>query len=179
MQQQRSLDKEQQQRVATTSSNDGINVAKTTSNKDAKTRTANKKRTIEKEGNMLHGGGNEKRVDYESSTGKQLEVRPSVVKLSQELKATNLLDSICNVYQPEELRQLAAILLRRLFKSEFVEFFKKQSTRCEGTNWKPQHLLNIIQQIDSNPEVCPHFEPQTENFPLRRQLVAKYRSRNS
>ncbi|KAL7723848.1 hypothetical protein ACLKA6_010357 [Drosophila palustris] len=38
---QRSLDKEQQQQVATTSSNDGIKVAKTTSNKDAKTRTAN------------------------------------------------------------------------------------------------------------------------------------------
>ncbi|KAM8702302.1 hypothetical protein ACLKA7_007644 [Drosophila subpalustris] len=49
-------------------------------------KTANKKRTIEKEGNMLHGGGNEKRVDYESSTGKQLEVRPSVVvKIMKEL----------------------------------------------------------------------------------------------
>ncbi|KAM8701704.1 hypothetical protein ACLKA7_011559 [Drosophila subpalustris] len=35
-------------------------------------KTANKKRTIEKEGNMLHGGDNEKRVDYESSTGEEL-----------------------------------------------------------------------------------------------------------
>ncbi|KAM8702303.1 hypothetical protein ACLKA7_007645 [Drosophila subpalustris] len=51
-------------------------------------KTANKKRTIEKEGNMLHGGGNEKRVDYESSTGKQLEVRPSVVVRAKSLQTS-------------------------------------------------------------------------------------------
>ncbi|KAM8708298.1 hypothetical protein ACLKA7_015293 [Drosophila subpalustris] len=51
-------------------------------------KTANKKRTIEKDGNMLHGGGNEKIVDYESSTGKQLEVRPSVVVRAKSLQTS-------------------------------------------------------------------------------------------
>ncbi|KAL7740495.1 hypothetical protein ACLKA6_007024 [Drosophila palustris] len=155
------------------------------------------------------------------------------LNLSQELKATNLLDSNCNVHQPEELRQLAAILLRRLFKSEFVEFFKKHRKQnivymhsAENTKEEAVHIYGYLcdlLEIDhpvilgtincSLPRIvsliadtfCSNLLDAraptgnrkthvsstsspvtkfltlapTENFPLRRQLVAKYRSRNS
>lgn len=44
--------------------------------------------------------------------------------LPRELKVTNLLDSIRNVEQSDEMRQMAAVLLRRFFKIEFLAFYK-------------------------------------------------------
>lgn len=62
--------------------------------------------------------------------------------LSRELKVTHLLGNIQNGQQSEEARQMAAVLLRRLFTTEFFDFYK-------GVGIKPrrespsEHLSNI------------------------------------
>jgi hypothetical protein len=48
--------------------------------------------------------------------------------LPVETKVTYLLSSVHNAAMEEELRQMAAVLLRRLFSTEFMEFFPKVST---------------------------------------------------
>ena len=48
--------------------------------------------------------------------------------LPVETKVTYLLSSIHNAAMEEELRQMAAVLLRRLLSTEFIEFFRKVST---------------------------------------------------
>jgi len=40
-------------------------------------------------------------------------------------KVTFLLTTICNGTQAEEMRAMAAVLLRRLFSSEFMDFYPK------------------------------------------------------
>lgn len=45
--------------------------------------------------------------------------------MSRELKVTHLLGNIHNGQQSEEARQMAAVLLRRLFTSDFMEFYKE------------------------------------------------------
>lgn len=50
--------------------------------------------------------------------------------LSRELKVTHLLGNLHNGQQSEEARQMAAVLLRRLFTSEFMDFYKDVSRRC-------------------------------------------------
>lgn len=47
--------------------------------------------------------------------------------MPRELKVTHLLATIHNGQQSEEARQMAAVLLRRLFTSEFLEFYKEVS----------------------------------------------------
>lgn len=47
--------------------------------------------------------------------------------VSRDLKVTHLLATIHNGQQSEEARQMAAVLLRRLFTSEFLEFYKEVS----------------------------------------------------
>lgn len=48
--------------------------------------------------------------------------------LPVESKVTFLLSSVHNAGIEEELRQMAAVLLRRLFTAEFMEFFPKVNT---------------------------------------------------
>lgn len=48
--------------------------------------------------------------------------------LPVESKVTFLLSSVHNAGMEEELRQMAAVLLRRLFTAEFMEFFPKVNT---------------------------------------------------
>lgn len=48
--------------------------------------------------------------------------------LPVETKVTYLLSSVHSATMEEELRQMAAVLLRRLFSTEFMEFFPKVST---------------------------------------------------
>lgn len=50
--------------------------------------------------------------------------------LPVETKVTYLLSSLHNAAMEEELRQMAAVLLRRLFSTEFMEFFPKVRTYC-------------------------------------------------
>lgn len=45
--------------------------------------------------------------------------------LPVESKVTYLLATICNGTLAEEMRAMAAVLLRRLFSSEFMEFYPK------------------------------------------------------
>lgn len=47
--------------------------------------------------------------------------------MPRDLKVTHLLATIHNGQQSEEARQMAAVLLRRLFTSEFLEFYKEVS----------------------------------------------------
>lgn len=48
--------------------------------------------------------------------------------LPVESKVTFLLSSVHNASMGEELRQMAAVLLRRLFSAEFMDFFPKVNT---------------------------------------------------
>lgn len=57
----------------------------------------------------------------------------------REVKVTHLLATIHNGHQSEEARQMAAVLLRRLFSSEFLEFYKEVS----------EQLLSFIVHFDS------------------------------
>jgi hypothetical protein len=48
--------------------------------------------------------------------------------LPVESKVTFLLNSVHDAGMEEELRQMAAVLLRRLFTAEFMDFFPKVNT---------------------------------------------------
>jgi len=45
--------------------------------------------------------------------------------LPVESKVTFLLTTVCNGTLAEEMRTIAAVLLRRLFSSEFMDFYPK------------------------------------------------------
>lgn len=49
--------------------------------------------------------------------------------MPRELKVTHLLATLHNGQQSEDARQMAAVLLRRLFTSEFLEFYKEVSKK--------------------------------------------------
>ncbi|GAB6024224.1 hypothetical protein CHUAL_008922 [Chamberlinius hualienensis] len=63
-------------------------------------------------------------------------------------KVPYLLTSIRNASASEEVRQMAAVLLRRLFSSEFEDFFPKLSPE-EKTQFQEQLLLTIQQETNS------------------------------
>ncbi|XP_015121637.1 importin-5 [Diachasma alloeum] len=62
--------------------------------------------------------------------------------LPVEQKVTCLLNSICNPLLTEEIRALAAVLLRRLFSSEFMDFYPKIPPEAQ-TELKKQILLSV------------------------------------
>ncbi|KAH8294819.1 hypothetical protein KR018_003373 [Drosophila ironensis] len=70
--------------------------------------------------------------------------------LSRELKVTHLLGNIHNGHQSEEARQMAAVLLRRLFTTEFLEFYKE--IPADSQNQLLQQILLAVQQ-----EVTPQL----------------------
>ncbi|EDW67063.1 importin-5 [Drosophila virilis] len=70
--------------------------------------------------------------------------------LSREVKVTHLLGNIHNGQQSEEARQMAAVLLRRLFTSEFMEFYKELPV--DSKNQLLQQILMAVQQ-DVTPQL--------------------------
>ncbi|XP_034489294.1 importin-5 [Drosophila innubila] len=70
--------------------------------------------------------------------------------LSRELKVTHLLGNVHNGQQSEEARQMAAVLLRRLFTSEFLEFYKELPV--DSQNQLLQQILMAVQQ-DVTPQL--------------------------
>ncbi|EDV47806.1 importin-5 [Drosophila erecta] len=70
--------------------------------------------------------------------------------LARELKVTHLLSNIQNGQQSEEARQMAAVLLRRLFTTEFMEFYK--GIQPESQNQLLQQILMAVRQ-----EVTPQL----------------------
>ncbi|XP_076645854.1 karyopherin beta 3 [Halictus rubicundus] len=62
--------------------------------------------------------------------------------LPVESKVTFLLTSLCNVALMEEMRAMAAVLLRRLFSSEFMEFYPKIPPEAQ-VQLKEQILLSV------------------------------------
>lgn len=69
--------------------------------------------------------------------------------VSRELKVTHLLATIHNGQQSEEARQMAAVLLRRLFTSEFLEFYKELPQEAQGQLLQ-QILLAVQQEVTPN-----------------------------
>lgn len=67
----------------------------------------------------------------------------------RELKVTHLLATIHNGQQSEEARQMAAVLLRRLFSSEFLEFYKELPQEAQGQLLQ-QILLAVQQDVTPN-----------------------------
>ncbi|XP_075146226.1 karyopherin beta 3 [Haematobia irritans] len=67
----------------------------------------------------------------------------------RELKVTHLLATIHNGQQSEEARQMAAVLLRRLFTSEFLEFYKELPQEAQGQLLQ-QILLAVQQDVTPN-----------------------------
>jgi len=65
--------------------------------------------------------------------------------LPVEQKVTMLLESISNKEIPEEGRSLAAVMLRRLFSSDFTEFFSKLSDE-QKAGLKNQIILSVQQE---------------------------------
>ncbi|XP_030375758.1 importin-5 [Scaptodrosophila lebanonensis] len=70
--------------------------------------------------------------------------------LSREVKVTHLLGNIHNGQQSEEARQMAAVLLRRLFTSDFLEFYKE--IPADSQNQLLQQILLAVQQ-DVTPQL--------------------------
>ncbi|GFG38740.1 hypothetical protein Cfor_07043, partial [Coptotermes formosanus] len=68
--------------------------------------------------------------------------------LPVETKVTYLLNSVHNAAMEEELRQMAAVLLRRLFSTEFMEFFPKLSP--EGQQQLKEQVLLAVQKEESD-----------------------------
>ncbi|XP_053986559.1 importin-5 [Hylaeus anthracinus] len=62
--------------------------------------------------------------------------------LPVESKVTFLLTSLCNASLAEEMRAMAAVLLRRLFSSEFMDFYPKIPPEAQ-TQLKEQILLSV------------------------------------
>ncbi|XP_076164575.1 karyopherin beta 3 [Ptiloglossa arizonensis] len=62
--------------------------------------------------------------------------------LPVESKVTFLLTSLCNATLAEEMRAMAAVLLRRFFSSEFMDFYTKISPEAQ-TQLKEQILLSV------------------------------------
>ncbi|XP_076289616.1 karyopherin beta 3 [Lasioglossum baleicum] len=62
--------------------------------------------------------------------------------LPVESKVTFLLTSLCNAILMEEMRAMAAVLLRRLFSSEFMEFYPKIPPEAQ-VQLKEQILLSV------------------------------------
>ncbi|XP_034952088.1 importin-5 [Chelonus insularis] len=62
--------------------------------------------------------------------------------LPLESKVTCLLNSICNPHLAEEIRAMAAVLLRRLFSAEFVDFYPKIPPESQ-IELKKQVLLSV------------------------------------
>lgn len=67
----------------------------------------------------------------------------------RELKVTHLLATLHNGQQSEEARQMAAVLLRRLFTSEFLEFYKELPQEAQGQLLQ-QILLAVQQDVTPN-----------------------------
>ncbi|GBP06317.1 Importin-5 [Eumeta japonica] len=67
----------------------------------------------------------------------------------RDLKVTHLLATIHNGQQSEEARQMAAVLLRRLFTSEFLEFYKELPQEAQGQLLQ-QILLAVQQDVTPN-----------------------------
>ncbi|SPP83609.1 importin-5 [Drosophila guanche] len=70
--------------------------------------------------------------------------------LQRDLKVTHLLANIHNGQQSEEARQMAAVLLRRLFTTDFPDFYKEIPP--ESQNQLLQQILLAVQQ-----EVTPQL----------------------
>ncbi|XP_011878216.1 PREDICTED: importin-5 [Vollenhovia emeryi] len=69
--------------------------------------------------------------------------------LPVESKVTFLLNTVCNGTLAEEMRAIAAVLLRRLFSSEFVDFYPKIPPEAQ-VQLKEQILLSVQnEQTDS------------------------------
>ncbi|EFN77942.1 Importin-5 [Harpegnathos saltator] len=62
--------------------------------------------------------------------------------LSLESKVTYLLSTVCNGTLVDEMRSMAAVLLRRLFASEFMDFFPKIPSEAQA-QLKEQILLSV------------------------------------
>ncbi|KAM7363450.1 karyopherin beta 3 [Cochliomyia hominivorax] len=69
--------------------------------------------------------------------------------MPRELKVTHLLATLHNGQQSEDARQMAAVLLRRLFTSEFLEFYKELPQEAQGQLLQ-QILLAVQQDVSSN-----------------------------
>lgn len=68
----------------------------------------------------------------------------------REVKVTHLLATLHNGQQCEEARQMAAVLLRRLFSTDFSEFYKELPQESQGQFL--QQILLAVQQ-----DVTPHL----------------------
>lgn len=69
--------------------------------------------------------------------------------LPVESKVTFLLGSVCNATLAEEMRAMAAVLLRRLFSSEFMDFYPKIPPEAQ-VQLKEQILLSVqTEQTDT------------------------------
>ncbi|XP_018786475.1 PREDICTED: importin-5 isoform X1 [Bactrocera latifrons] len=66
-----------------------------------------------------------------------------------DVKVTHLLGTIHNGQQSEEARQMAAVLLRRLFTSEFTEFYKELPQESQAQLLQ-QILLAVQQEVTPN-----------------------------
>jgi hypothetical protein len=67
--------------------------------------------------------------------------------LPVEGKVTFLLTTICNGTQAEEMRAMAAVLLRRLFSSEFMDFYPKVTIKisyCHNIKIRPFEPWNVL-----------------------------------
>ncbi|XP_036330351.1 importin-5 isoform X2 [Rhagoletis pomonella] len=69
--------------------------------------------------------------------------------LPRDVKVTHLLGTIHNGQQSEEARQMAAVLLRRLFTSEFTEFYKELPQESQAQLLQ-QILLAVQQEVTPN-----------------------------
>ncbi|XP_067614434.1 importin-5 [Eurosta solidaginis] len=69
--------------------------------------------------------------------------------LPRDVKVTHLLGTIQNGQQSEEARQMAAVLLRRLFTSEFTEFYKELPQESQAQLLQ-QILLAVQQEVTPN-----------------------------
>lgn len=69
--------------------------------------------------------------------------------LPREVKVTHLLGNIHNAQQSEEARQMAAVLLRRLFTSDFNEFYKELPQESKAQLLQ-QVLLAVQQDVSPN-----------------------------
>ncbi|XP_037944288.1 importin-5-like [Teleopsis dalmanni] len=65
-------------------------------------------------------------------------------ELPRAVKVTHLLGSIHNGQQAEDHRQMAAVLLRRLFTSEFLDFYKEVNTRYCIAYIAKRFDLNVV-----------------------------------
>uniref|UniRef100_A0A1A9WGS4 TOG domain-containing protein n=1 Tax=Glossina brevipalpis TaxID=37001 RepID=A0A1A9WGS4_9MUSC len=83
----------------------------------------------------------------------------------RELKVTHLLATIHNGQQSEETRNMAAVLLRRLFTSEFLEFYKELPQESQAQLL--QQILLAVQQ-DVTPglrrKICEVVSEAARNF---------------